>query len=397
MSHRSLLAILAIASAAAPASAQDDGCAPGAESRFVLERTAAAPALGEWTDQLLSVPKYVPQPLETLRRVDVQLCVVQTGVARYENMGDGRCAATWDLDSTFSGGPLDAASPIAPFALQFAQSGGRALTSFDGAIDYGGSSGAIDLVTPMQQCPVWTFTGADAQWFVGAPGDLVELQHSLSAAFLIQGCGELRTHPVANTQVTLRVTYSVCVSADCNGNGIADEVDIAQGISTDADNNGVPDECEAVICYSVNRFLLNREMGEIDAGGSLGAGMMFDPTMHGFHLEVRDEDGGAKRSFDVPLGGMVLYDDPSGCIWEYQSPLDGGPNWRFTYYQDSCRWTFALSGGVPLGSLQGPNFSVLVQTQFVGTGVESFLTAPMASWSYFARAMPYYCCGAGPD
>lgn len=39
---------------------------------------------------------------------------------------------------------------------------------------------------------------------------------------------------------------SFVVSADCNGNCIADELDIAAGTSADADQNGVPDECEAV-------------------------------------------------------------------------------------------------------------------------------------------------------
>lgn len=32
---------------------------------------------------------------------------------------------------------------------------------------------------------------------------------------------------------------------DCNGNGIEDMVDIAQGTSSDADLDGVPDECQA--------------------------------------------------------------------------------------------------------------------------------------------------------
>ena len=31
---------------------------------------------------------------------------------------------------------------------------------------------------------------------------------------------------------------------DCNHNGVADAVDIAQGSSADANGNGIPDECE---------------------------------------------------------------------------------------------------------------------------------------------------------
>ncbi len=47
-------------------------------------------------------------------------------------------------------------------------------------------------------------------------------------------------------------------SADCNGNGVPDECDVAGGLSPDANGNGVPDECEADVLY-------------VDAGAS-GAG-----------------------------------------------------------------------------------------------------------------------------
>lgn len=34
-------------------------------------------------------------------------------------------------------------------------------------------------------------------------------------------------------------------SPDCNGNGVPDECDIADGTSDDLNGNGIPDECEA--------------------------------------------------------------------------------------------------------------------------------------------------------
>lgn len=36
--------------------------------------------------------------------------------------------------------------------------------------------------------------------------------------------------------------------ADCNGNGLADSCDIAEGTSADANGNGIPDECEVRAC-----------------------------------------------------------------------------------------------------------------------------------------------------
>lgn len=40
------------------------------------------------------------------------------------------------------------------------------------------------------------------------------------------------------------VPARITIEADCNGNGIRDDVDIADGTSQDAHGNGVPDECE---------------------------------------------------------------------------------------------------------------------------------------------------------
>ncbi len=37
-------------------------------------------------------------------------------------------------------------------------------------------------------------------------------------------------------------------ASDCNGNGSADDVDIATGISVDMDSNGIPDECDSAEC-----------------------------------------------------------------------------------------------------------------------------------------------------
>ena len=36
------------------------------------------------------------------------------------------------------------------------------------------------------------------------------------------------------------------IGTDCNGNGVLDECDIADGTSLDADGDGLPDECEDV-------------------------------------------------------------------------------------------------------------------------------------------------------
>ena len=72
----------------------------------------------------------------------------------------------------------------------------------------------------------------------------------------------------------------VC-EADCNGNGIADPCDIAQGTSSDCNFNGVPDEC--------------------DQGGPTGATAEHDPP-----LQLLE---GSVMSFDLPVFDAGIVDD----------------------------------------------------------------------------------------
>lgn len=37
---------------------------------------------------------------------------------------------------------------------------------------------------------------------------------------------------------------AIAAGRDCNGNGIEDAIDIANGTSSDLDGDGVPDECQ---------------------------------------------------------------------------------------------------------------------------------------------------------
>jgi hypothetical protein len=53
--------------------------------------------------------------------------------------------------------------------------------------------------------------------------------------------------PVASA-IIQSVAAIIPLVHDCNGNGIPDSVDIANGISHDLNGNGVPDECEAAVC-----------------------------------------------------------------------------------------------------------------------------------------------------
>ena len=60
---------------------------------------------------------------------------------------------------------------------------------------------------------------------------------------MLAGCNSTPTGGVGESQPELA---PATVTADCNSNGIPDDVDISGGPSTDCNQNGVPDECDRV-------------------------------------------------------------------------------------------------------------------------------------------------------
>ena len=53
-----------------------------------------------------------------------------------------------------------------------------------------------------------------------------------------------RVRQVFPPTAPLDLPAAVAAGLDCNGNGIEDAIDIANGTSSDLDGDGVPDECQ---------------------------------------------------------------------------------------------------------------------------------------------------------
>jgi hypothetical protein len=78
--------------------------------------------------------------------------------------------------------------------------------------------------------------------------------------------------------------------SDCNGNGIADDIDIAVG-EPDCDNNGVPDSCQVDPCATPVVLLDHGSNAAISTGKAVGT--------PGSEWEVF-------QAFDVPAGGWSI-------------------------------------------------------------------------------------------
>ena len=106
------------------------------------------------------------------------------------------------------------------------------------------------------------------------------------------------------------VDISLGISQDCNANAIPDECDIADGTSGDANGNGVPDECDCATSNYCTSF-----PNSSGNSASMGSSGLADVSLNNFDLTV----GGAATNqfclfFYGPSQTTILFGDGILCI-----------------------------------------------------------------------------------
>jgi hypothetical protein len=102
--------------------------------------------------------------------------------------------------------------------------------------DYSEPGGAWKWVTGEP----WDYTN----WYSGQPANTGENEHYLQIGMTWWNLMWKDAENCNSEQSWMVVEYPSLATADCNGNGIPDECDIADGTSTDCNTNAIPDECE---------------------------------------------------------------------------------------------------------------------------------------------------------
>lgn len=123
------------------------------------------------------------------------------------------------------------------------------LTGFDGAVDFGGSSGVT--FPGVNQVDVDTVTApprvSDLALFTGTPGPghagTITLPVSANSAFNSSGPGNISLLLQLSASAAVDIEYHF--DLDCNQNGVDDNIDLQAG-SLDRNANGIPDECEVL-------------------------------------------------------------------------------------------------------------------------------------------------------
>ena len=116
-------------------------------------------------------------------------------------------------------------------------------TDFENGYGLAANNGLWYVLPTDVQGSAQTFTGADCQTRQGVlVARLTTFGEDSQIQFqaLIQG----RDASEDAWQEAVDSTFGYEATVDCNGNGVNDACDIANGTSSDSDGNGVPDECE---------------------------------------------------------------------------------------------------------------------------------------------------------
>ncbi len=206
-----------------------------AQSILVSDTIAIQPT--NWNG-ILTVPRFDPTS-GILDRIEISLAVQGQGMIRLENTDTASTLPNASLAAIVQvirpgGGVLleGLAAPALPSI---------GLGPFDGTIDFGGSSGfssgalhfdATDDVVLHVGDPLFAqFVGTGTLSFPA------QAQGAASGG----GAGNIVLNFSSHAGAILQVRY--VLAADCNMNGIADSVEIANGLA-DCDGDGVPDVCE---------------------------------------------------------------------------------------------------------------------------------------------------------
>jgi len=114
--------------------------------------------------------------------------------------------------------------------------------------------------------PLVEVTGGSGTYSVPAPADGNVAPPGFYMLFVVDETG------VPSVSSVLRVDGPL---PDCNGNGVADDLDIAMGASTDFDQNLIPDECQSlsVDVASISVSAGGAQNFTLDAGTAFGGGL----------------------------------------------------------------------------------------------------------------------------
>ncbi len=221
-----------------------------------------------------------------------------------------RFDGTWSEEAKLTA--ADAAGG-AHFGAAVAMSGNLAVVGAYGDIDFGNDSGSA-----------YVFRHDDGYWTQeaklsppdSAAGDY--FGYSVAASGHMAAVGAYGVDDLGSNSGSVRI-YTL---PDCNGNGVPDECDIADGTSDDCNANGRPDECDLAAGTSRD-CNANGIPDECDIAGGTSA----DYDLNGVPDECEDCSGnGIPDGCDLDCGAGNCASHPLGCGGSVDCQPNGLPD-----------------------------------------------------------------------
>ncbi|MCY2960171.1 MAG: choice-of-anchor E domain-containing protein [Planctomycetota bacterium] len=218
-------AVLALAALAAPALSQQT-C-----HRFNIPPTATNFV------QTLQVPKF-DQPGDVLTGIVFNISGRGDGQIRVENQATSPVTAVSTFRCVMNlRRPDNSVIVTGTSSRVFTDN----LSAFDGNLNYGGPSGQShnNLTVSINASHTSPAPAADLSLFTGT-GNIALVFEALDTS-TVTGGNNLSWNTKQDADARISICYQF--EKDCNGNGVADNIDIQNG-AHDANHDGVPDECQ---------------------------------------------------------------------------------------------------------------------------------------------------------
>lgn len=212
------------------------GFAAGVPQQQVCFTDSVPLSTTNWNSSV-SIPQF-DSSLGILQSVDFELAGGIFGSAAIESLDAAASVVTTDYQAAITLTRPDMSVLVVSIPNQnFVDN----LTQFDGAADFGGTSGITHPgITTMDMQSISSSAPADLALFTGV-GNIV-LPVTAAGSSIASGSGNLITQFLTDAEADVKVCYNYAL--DCNGNGIADSVDLANTTSNDNNQDGIPDECQ---------------------------------------------------------------------------------------------------------------------------------------------------------
>jgi hypothetical protein len=202
------IAAAALAALALSTPVQAQACGAGTHASAVSVTSSLGPSQPPWANVQLQVSQFAPVAGQTLIQADIVVLGGVSGSTQFEHIAtQNGCTITWCLGSAVH---LTLPTPTSSLDLTPQQCGSNPLATYDGTLDYGGTSGVTNHVPLTLQSQTVTITDPSVLASVFTGSGEVTFTTSANDISTHSGCPNLAAIFINDTEIIVAVVYTYC-------------------------------------------------------------------------------------------------------------------------------------------------------------------------------------------